>query len=180
MPGSTAQRPGDIIKCFNGKTVEVLNTDAEGRLILADALSYAARYKPKALLDIATLTGACAATFGDLAIGLMGTDPELVGRVKEAGEYTGERCWELPLWEEYFNFIKGTYADIQNIGKKYAGTITAAMFLKEFAGHTRSWAHLDVAGTAWNESGPKPLSPIGSTGVGVRLFIKLLKSFLSK
>jgi len=180
MPGSKAQRPGDIIKCYNGKTVEVLNTDAEGRLILADALSYAAKYKPKALLDIATLTGACAATFGDLAIGLMGTDPDLVRRVKEAGEHTGERCWELPLWDEYFNFIKATYADIQNIGKKYAGTITAGMFLKEFADHTKSWAHLDVAGTAWNESGPKPLSPIGSTGVGVRLFTRLIQGFLHK
>lgn len=180
MPGSKAQRPGDIIKCFNGKTVEVLNTDAEGRLILADALSYAAKYKPKVLLDIATLTGACAGTFGDLAIGLMGTDPELLGRVKDAGERTGERCWELPLWEEYFQFIKSSYADIQNIGKKYAGTITAAMFLKEFADHTRSWAHLDVAGTAWNEGGPKPLSPIGSTGVGVRLFVRLIQSYLHK
>jgi leucyl aminopeptidase len=178
MPGSKAQRPGDIVTCLNGKTVEVLNTDAEGRLILADALSYAKRFQPKALVDVATLTGACAATFADLAIGLMGTDPELVGRVKEAGEQTGERCWELPLWDEYFSLIKATYADLQNISKKYAGTITAGMFLKEFADHTKAWAHLDIAGTAWNESGPKALSPIGATGVGVRLFVRLVKSYL--
>ncbi len=177
MPGGRAQRPGDIVRCLNGKTVEVLNTDAEGRLILADALSYAARYKPKAVIDIATLTGACAATFSDLASGLMGTDPELVGRIQAAGEYTGERCWELPLWEEYGELIKATYADIQNISKKSAGTITAGMFLKEFADHTQSWAHLDVAGTAWADN-PKPLSPIGATGVCVRLFVRLLKSYL--
>ncbi len=177
MPGSKAQRPGDIIKCLNGKTVEVLNTDAEGRLILADALAYAARYKPKALIDIATLTGACAATFGDVATGVMGTDPELVNRIKASGEHTGERCWELPLWDDYFEMIKASYADIQNIGKKYAGAITAGMFLKEFADHTSSWAHLDIAGTAWNEGGPKPLSPIGATGVGVRLFVELIKSY---
>ncbi|MBI2094980.1 MAG: leucyl aminopeptidase [Candidatus Omnitrophica bacterium] len=177
MPGGAAQRPGDIVRCMNGKTVEVLNTDAEGRLILADALAYAGRYKPRAVVDIATLTGACAATFADLATGVMGTDEDLVRRIERAGEYTGERCWELPLWEEYADLIRATYADIQNISKKYAGTITAGMFLKEFADHTKSWAHLDIAGTAWNESGPKPLSPIGATGVGVRLFVELVKSY---
>lgn len=178
MPGSKAQRPGDIIKCLNGKTVEVLNTDAEGRLILADALSYAAKFKPKALIDLATLTGACAATFSNLAIGLMGTDEALVARFKKAGDATGERVWELPLWEEYFELIKATYADIQNISKRYAGTITAGMFLKEFADHTKSWAHLDIAGVAYNESGSKPLSPIGATGVGVRLVVEVVKSYL--
>ncbi len=178
MPGGRAQRPGDIITCMNGKTVEVLNTDAEGRLILADALSYAKKYSPMVLLDIATLTGACAAAFGDIASGVMGTDPKLVNRVKEAGEVTGERVWELPLWDDYFDLIKATYADVQNISKKYAGTITAGLFLKEFADHTSSWAHLDVAGTAWNEAAPKPLSPIGATGVGVRLFVEIVKSYL--
>ncbi len=178
MPGSKAQRPGDIIKCLNGKTVEVLNTDAEGRLVLADALSYAERYKPKAMVNIATLTGACAAAFSDRCSGIMSTDPELVKRLQEAGEHTGERLWELPLWDEYFDLIKATYADIQNISKKSAGAITAGMFLKEFADHTSSWAHLDIAGTAWNESGPKPLSPIGATGVGVRLFVRFVKSYL--
>jgi leucyl aminopeptidase len=175
MPGSTAQRPGDIIRCLNGKTVEVLNTDAEGRLILADALSYAERYHPRAIVDIATLTGACAATFGDQASGVMGTDPDLINQLKAIGQRTGERLWELPLWDEYFDLIRATYADIQNISKKHAGTITAGLFLKEFAGHTRSWAHLDVAGTAWADA-PKPLSPIGATGVGVRLFVEWVKS----
>jgi leucyl aminopeptidase len=180
MPGSKAQRPGDIVRCHNGKTVEVLNTDAEGRLILADALSYAARYKPKALIDIATLTGACAAIFGDIATGVMGTDPKLIESIRKAGETTGERVWELPLWDDFYPLIKATYADIQNISKKSSGAITAGMFLKEFTGHTSSWAHLDVAGTAWREGvGPKPLSPIGATGVGVRLFVELVKNHLS-
>jgi leucyl aminopeptidase len=179
MPGSTAQRPGDIIRCLNGKTVEVLNTDAEGRLILADALSYAKRFSPRALVDIATLTGACAATFSGFASGLMGTDPDLVRKIKEAGEAAGERCWELPLWDEYADLIRATYADIQNISKKNAGTITAGMFLKEFAEHTRSWAHLDIAGTAWNDSGSKSLFSIGATGIGVRLLVELIKSHFS-
>lgn len=177
MPGSKAQRPGDIITISNGKTVEVLNTDAEGRLILADALSYAKRFKPKALVDIATLTGACSAFFSDQASGLMGTDESLLKRIQGAGERTGERCWPLPLWEEYADLIRATYADIQNISRKNAGTITAGLFLKEFADHTKEWAHLDVAGTAWADS-VKPLSAIGATGVGVRLFVELIKSYL--
>ncbi len=176
MPDSLAQRPGDIIRCHNGKTVEVLNTDAEGRLILADALSYAKKFEPKLMIDIATLTGACAAAFSDLAVAVMGTDPKLVADIREAGEKTGERCWELPLWDEYAELIKATYADLQNISKRQAGTITAGMFLKEFADHTSSWAHLDIAGTAWNNGGAKALSPIGATGVGVRLFVELVKS----
>ncbi len=177
MPGPTAQRPGDILTIMNGKTVEVLNTDAEGRLILADALAYAKRYEPRAIVDIATLTGAAAVTFNDVCSAVMGTDPELVRRLIDAGNRTGERLWELPLWDEYFESIRATYADIQNISKKYAGTITAGMFLKEFADHTKSWAHLDVAGTAWADS-PKPLFAVGSTGVGVRLFVEFVKSYL--
>lgn len=177
MPGSKAQRPGDIIKCLNGKTVEVLNTDAEGRLILADALAYAKRYQPRVMVDIATLTGACSVTFADLASGVMSTDKDLARRIMDIGDTTGERMWELPLWDEYFDLIKATYADIQNISKRYAGTITAGMFLKEFADHTKTWAHLDVAGTAWNEGGAKPLSPIGATGIGVRLFVRLVQSY---
>ncbi|HTL69765.1 MAG TPA: leucyl aminopeptidase [Candidatus Eisenbacteria bacterium] len=177
MPGSTAQRPGDILTCLNGKTVEVLNTDAEGRLILADALSYAKRYKPRALVDIATLTGSCGSFFGDIASGVMGTDPDLIRRLIAAGERTGERCWELPLWDEYFELIRATYADVQNTSRKASGAITAGMFLKEFADHTPSWAHLDIAGTAWADN-PRPLSAIGATGVGVRLLVELVKSYL--
>jgi len=176
MPSGSAQRPGDIIRAMNGKTIEVLNTDAEGRLILADALAYVERFKPRALIDLATLTGACAATFADIASGLMSTEADLSRRIKESGEYSGERVWELPLWDEYFDLIKANNADIQNISKKYAGTITAGMFLKEFAGHAEAWAHLDIAGTAWADA-PKPLSPIGATGIGVRLLVHVIKSY---
>lgn len=176
MVAANPQRPGDIIRMYNGKTVEVLNTDAEGRLILADALAYCAKYKPKAILDTATLTGMCAYTFGDKAIGLMGNNQKLLDRVKRAGEETGERCWELPLWDDYRDQIKGHHSDLYNIGGPYGGTITAAMFLKEFVPEKTPWAHLDIAGTAWTDSarydGPK-----GATGVGVRLFTQLLSEW---
>lgn len=175
MPGGGAQRPGDIIKMSNGKSVEVINTDAEGRLILADALAYAEKFKPKAIIDLATLTGACAVTFADKAIGLMGTDRRLVEKVRQAGEATGERCWELPLWNEYFEIIKGHHSDIMNAGSGYGGTITAAMFLKEFV-PIKSWVHLDIAGTAWVDSN-KPYHFRGSTGVGVRLLLELLRNW---
>ncbi len=176
MPSENPQRPGDIIRMYSGKTVEVINTDAEGRLILGDALAYAARYKPKAIIDLATLTGMCAYTFGDKAIGLMGNDPRLVGQVKEAGEETGERCWELPLWEEYGETIKGHHSDLLNVGGKYGGTITAAMFLKEFVPEKTPWVHLDIAGTAWCDS-PRADCPKGATGVGVRLLIQFLRNW---
>ena len=175
MPGGGAQRPGDIIKCCNGKSVEVINTDAEGRLILADALAYTERFKPKAIIDMATLTGACAVTFADKAIGLMGTDSTLVEKVRKAGEVTSERCWELPLWDEYFEIIKGHHSDIMNAGSGYGGTITAAMFLKEFV-PIKSWVHLDIAGTAWVDS-DKPYNARGATGVGVRLVLEVLKNW---
>lgn len=176
MPGGHAQRPGDIIKMYNGKSVEVINTDAEGRLILADALSYAEKFKPKAIIDMATLTGACAVTFADKCIGLMGTDPALVEKVRKAGEATGERCWELPLWDEYFEIIKGHHSDIMNAGSGYGGTITAAMFLKEFVPDKKPWVHLDIAGTAWVDS-DKPYNSRGATGVGVRLVLEFLKNW---
>ena len=177
MPGGGAQRPGDIIKMYNGKSVEVINTDAEGRLILADALAYAERFKPKALIDMATLTGACAVTFADKAIGLMGNDHALIERIRKAGETTGERCWELPLWDEYFEIIKGHHSDIMNAGSGYGGTITAAMFLKEFV-TSKSWAHLDIAGTAWVDSN-KPYNTRGATGVGVRIILEFLRHWKS-
>lgn len=167
------QRPGDIIRMFNGKTVEVLNTDAEGRLILADALAFSERFKPGMIVDIATLTGMCAATFADQAIGLMGTDSDLVEKVKAAGQESGERCWELPLWDEYRPLIQGKQSDLKNIGGSNGGTITAGMFLKEFVPAKTPWAHLDIAGTAWCETARHDCL-FGSTGVGVRLFLKLL------
>jgi len=128
MPSGGAQRPGDIVKMFNGKSVEVINTDAEGRLILADALAYTERFKPKAVIDLATLTGACVVALSDKAIGLLGTDQALVDKIRRAGEATGERCWQLPLWAEYFEQIKGHHSDILNVGGGGGGTITAAMF----------------------------------------------------
>ncbi len=167
------QRPGDIITMSNGKTVEVLNTDAEGRLILADALVYSAQYKPKAIIDVATLTGMCVYTFSDKAIGLMGNDNRLLERVMRAGEVTGEKCWQLPLWSEYGEQLKGHHSDLYNIGGPYAGTITAAMFLKEFVPEKTPWVHLDIAGTAWCDSKRYDCAK-GATGVGVRLLTQLL------
>ncbi|HTL46727.1 MAG TPA: leucyl aminopeptidase [Verrucomicrobiae bacterium] len=167
------QRPGDIIRMFSGKTVEVLNTDAEGRLILADALAYSARYNPKAIIDLATLTGMCAYTFGGHAIGLMTNDDKLANRVKEAGLESGERCWELPMYDEYAQQIKGPQSDLKNIGGEYAGTITAAKFLQEFVPEKTPWVHLDIAGTAWSD-GPRFDVNMGATGVGVRLLTQFL------
>lgn len=170
------QRPGDIIRMYNGKTVEVLNTDAEGRLILGDALAYAAKFKPKAIIDLATLTGMCAYTFGDKVIGLMGNNEKLIQKVKEAGDASGERCWELPMFDEYAEQIKGHHSDLLNIGGKYAGTITAAKFLQEFVPEKTPWVHLDIAGTAWIDS-PRYDGPKGATGVGVRLLANFLSNY---
>ncbi|MDP3919990.1 MAG: leucyl aminopeptidase [Candidatus Omnitrophota bacterium] len=170
------QRPGDIVHMHNGKTVEVLNTDAEGRLILADALSYAAKFKPKAIIDMATLTGLVVYTFGDKAIGLMTNDEKFAARVKKAGEQTGERCWELPMWDDYREMIKGNHADLNNIGGPHGGTITAAKFLQEFVPEKTPWVHLDIAGTAWCDV-PRYDCPKGATGVGVRLVTKLLSDW---
>ena len=167
------QRPGDIITMSNGKTVEVINTDAEGRLILGDALAYTERYKPKAIIDLATLTGMCAYTFGDKAIGLMGNNAKLIDRIKKAGEATGERCWELPMWDDYRDQIRGHHSDLLNVGGAYGGTITAAKFLEEFVPEKTAWAHLDIAGTAWCDSSRFDCTK-GATGVGVKLLAKLL------
>jgi len=175
MPGGGAQRPGDIVKMFNGKSVEVLNTDAEGRLILADALAYTKRFEPDAIIDLATLTGAVAVALGDKAIGVLGTDSALMSRVKKSGEKTGERCWELPLWDEYFHSIKGHHSDILNIGSGGAGTITAAMFLKQFV-PIKSWVHMDIASTAWADRN-KPYNVRGATGVGVRLLVDFIQNW---
>ncbi|MCM8775047.1 MAG: leucyl aminopeptidase [Candidatus Omnitrophica bacterium] len=176
MAAQNPQRPGDIIRMLNGKTVEVRNTDAEGRLILADALAYTERYRPKAIIDIATLTGSCAATFGDKAIGMLGTSERLMARVKRAGEETGERCWQLPLWEDYAKSIKGDHSDLSNIGGPYAGTITAAIFLKEFVPDNIPWVHLDIAGTAWCDKSRFDCVK-GATGVGVRLLTRFLSDW---
>jgi len=176
MPSGSASKPGDIVRAYNGKSIEILNTDAEGRLILADALSYTIKeHKPDYIVDIATLTGACVVALGSAASGLMGNDSQLVKMVKECGEESGDRVWELPLWADYEEKVKSDVAEVKNLGAPDggAGTITAAAFLKAFAGNSK-WAHLDVAGTAWTTS-PAGYYSKGATGVGVRLFTKLAK-----
>ncbi len=174
LPSGKATKPGDIITFYNGKTAEVKNTDAEGRLILADALSYTAKqFKPDAMIDIATLTGACAYALGPFFTGLMSQDDELVSELEDAAERTGDRVWRLPLHDDYKPAVKSNVADLCNIGspKYMAGTITAAHFLKAFVGDT-PWAHLDIAGTAFDVP-DMPYFRTGATGAGVRLLIDL-------
>ena len=175
MPGGRAQKPGDIVRAMNGKTIEVLNTDAEGRLILSDALAYAERYKPAALVDLATLTGAVSVALGRFAIGAMGTDQRLIERLRQAGEETGERLWQLPLWDDYLELMRGEAADLKNTGGREAGTITAAAFLREFARHS-PWCHLDIAASAWGQE-EKAWQPKGPTGHGLRMLVQFLRSW---
>lgn len=173
LPSGSAYRPGDILTSLSGKTIEVLNTDAEGRLILADALTYAKRFEPQLVIDLATLTGACIIALGSQASAVLGNNNGLVRQLLKAGENCGERLWQLPLWEEYAEQIKSEVADVKNSGGRPAGTITAAAFLQKFAGDY-PWAHLDIAGTAWEEKG-RPCVPRGASGVGVRLLIEFLR-----
>ena len=178
MPGGSALKPGDILKSYSGKTIEVLNTDAEGRLILADALAYASKYKPEAVIDLATLTGACIVALGDDVIGMLGTDDKLKKEIDKAAQNTGELVWELPLWESYHELIKSDIADYKNSGGRAAGTITAAAFLSKFAGDY-PWVHLDIAGPAWT-SKDKAYVPKGASGVGVRLLVEFLRNRVRK
>jgi leucyl aminopeptidase len=171
LPGGDAFKPGDVLRMHSGKTVEIVTTDAEGRLILADALSYARRYDPAAVIDCATLTGACHVALGDHASGLMGNDEDLIAEVQTAGEAAGERAWPLPLFDEYTEQIKGDVADIKNSGGRYGGALTAGAFLKEFADYP--WAHLDVAGTAYGKKGNAYTSK-GATGAPARLLVEFL------
>lgn len=173
MPGGGAYRPGDVVRTMSGQTVEIVNTDAEGRMLLCDALHYARRYRPAALIDLATLTGACLVALGTVATGIMGNDSTLIRALVASGAATGERLWELPLWEEYGELMKSDIADMKNAGGAHAGTITAAWFLQRYVGKTK-WAHLDIAGTAWEEKG-RPYCPKGATGVGVRLLVEYLQ-----
>jgi len=173
LPSGSAIRPGDILTSLSGRTIEVLNTDAEGRLILADALTYAKRFEPRVVIDLATLTGACVIALGHHATAILGNHDGLIRQLTRAGEQTGERLWQLPLWDDYAAQIKSEIADIKNIGGRPAGTITAAAFLQKFA-EDFTWAHLDIAGTAWEEKG-RPYTPKGASGVGVRLLIDYLR-----
>jgi leucyl aminopeptidase len=174
LPSGTAQKPGDVLTTLSGKTVEVINTDAEGRLVLSDCLHYAKRYKPDCVVDLATLTGACVVALGAEAIGLMTKNERLAARINQAGKETHERVWRLPMWDEYREQLRSDVADIKNVTDTgQAGTITAAKFLEEFASGL-PWAHLDIAGTAWSER-EKPYVPKGAVGVGVRLLIELME-----
>ncbi|HJN96926.1 MAG: leucyl aminopeptidase [Gammaproteobacteria bacterium] len=168
MPGSRATKPGDIVTSMSGKTIEILNTDAEGRLVLCDALSYAERFKPRSLIDIATLTGAAVATFGSHANALLSNDDKFAAALLDCGEQSLDRAWQLPLWEEYQSLLNSNFADIANIGGPRAGTITAACFLSRFT-EKQKWAHLDIAGSAWHSGAQK-----GATGRPVGLLVEYL------
>jgi leucyl aminopeptidase len=172
LPSGTAVKPGDVVKSHFGKTIEIINTDAEGRLILCDALSYVRRFKPAAVIDIATLTGAVVVALGQVAIGEMGNDEALLAEVREAGERAGERCWPLPLWDEYRDLLKSDIADVKNSGGRGAGSIAGGWFLKEFV-EGYPWVHLDIAGTAYTD-GEGPHQAKGPTAVGVRLFTEFI------
>jgi leucyl aminopeptidase len=173
MPGGRAIKPGDILKTLAGKTVEVQNTDAEGRLILADGLAYACRLKPAAVVDIATLTGACVVALGQFAIGMFGNQEGLKNRVRSAGQRAGERVWEMPLWDEYFEQLKSDVADMRNIGGRGGGMITAALFLSKFVSDGVPWVHLDIASTDWSER-ERAYIPKGPSGIGTRLLLQFL------
>ncbi len=179
MPDANSYKPGDVLKSYSGTTVEIDNTDAEGRLILADALDYAANYKPKAVIDVCTLTGAAVICFGHLLAGLMGNDDDLKKKIFAAGEKTYERVWELPLYNEYDKLMKSEIADIKNAGPaRQAGTIMGGIFLKKFVQDKYPWAHLDIASVAFNlAESAEEYHTVGATGYGVRLFTELLKQY---
>ena len=178
LPGGKAYKPGDVLKTLSGQTVEVISTDAEGRLILSDALTYSLRYQPKAIIDIATLTGACVIALGDYAIGLFGNEESLLKKIEEASSKTGEKVWRLPLWEDYFENLKSDVADFKNSGTRAGGAINAAVFLSKFVGKI-PWIHLDIAGPVSIEK-ERPYIPRGGTGIGVRLMIQLLRDWNKK
>lgn len=175
MPSGSAYKPGDILRTLSGKTIEIISTDAEGRLILSDALWYASRYKPAVIVDIATLTGACRVALGQEATGMVGTDGRIKEMLRAAGEKTGERVWEMPLWEGYYDQIKSDIADMKNAGGRDGGLITAAALLSKFV-QEYPWVHLDIAATAWTEK-ERPYTPKGATGIGTRLLAQFLRDY---
>jgi leucyl aminopeptidase len=177
MPSVTAQRPGDVVRSMSGQTIEVINTDAEGRLVLADALHYTnTKFKPKLIVDLATLTGAIIVALADIYAGLFSNDDSLSKNLEESGQKTGEKVWRLPLSEEYDEMINSDIADMKNVGSgRGAGSITAAQFLQRFVGDTK-WAHLDIAGVAWKGKGDA-LAHKGATGFGVRLLDELVRKY---
>lgn len=175
MISGEAYRPGDIVRAANGKTIEVHSTDAEGRLVLADCLTYGEKtYRPAAMIDIATLTGACKVALGEACAAVLSADDSMATGLIEAGERTGERLWRMPLWQEYREQISGTDGDLKNTGGPSGGCMTAAMFLNEFVGEKTPWAHLDIAGVAYIAK-QTPICPIGATGFGVRLLVDYIQ-----
>ena len=170
MPDGAATRPGDVVTTMSGPSVEILNTDAEGRLVLCDTLTYVKKFKPQAVIDVATLTGACVVALGGIATGLMSNSQSLADDLLEAGQISGDRAWQLPLWDEYKPMLDSNFADLANIGGRQAGAITAGVFLKSFA-EEFDWAHLDIAGTGWKSGGSK-----GATGRPVGLLMQYLMS----
>jgi len=177
MPSGTATKPGDILTTASGKTVEVDNTDAEGRLILADILHYSARFNPDIVIDYATLTGACVVALGHEAAGMMGNDEGLLDTLRKLGDVVGERVWPLPLYDEYLSYLKSEWADIKNAGERWGGAVTAGTFLKQFVPEKVNWVHLDVAGVAYNEKEHNGL-PKGASGFGVVLTVAFLEDLL--
>jgi len=178
MPSGRAYKPGDVLRAMSGKTIEVVNTDAEGRLILADAISYARKLGATRIIDLATLTGAVSIALGSVHVAILGNDQAFIEEVQKSGREVGERLWQLPLDQEYREMIKSDIADIKNSAGRNAGTITAAWFLREFADET-PWTHLDIAGTAW-ENDRKPHMAKGPTGVGIRTVVNYVCNHAAK
>jgi leucyl aminopeptidase len=178
LPSGSAYKPGDVLTTMSGQSIEVTNTDAEGRVILADALTYALGFKPRLIIDLATLTGACIVALGDQIAGVMGTDKGALDELRKASEITGEDIWPLPLKEEYEELIKSDVADVKNSGGREAGAIQGGLFLKKFVGDT-PWIHLDIAGPVWSDK-DRPYRPKGATGFGVRLLVEFLKGWGGK
>ncbi|MEW6602115.1 MAG: leucyl aminopeptidase [Nitrospirota bacterium] len=174
LPGGSASKPGDVVKSLDGKTIEIISTDAEGRLALADAIGYVKKFRPSAIIDIATLTGACSIALGNEAIAMMGNNDTLMEKMKKASEETAEYVWQMPVFDSYKEYIKGDIADLKNSGGRSGSLVTSACFLKEFAGDV-PWVHLDIAGTAWTDK-DRPYIPKGATGIGARLLLNFLKN----
>jgi leucyl aminopeptidase len=176
MPDGGSYKPGDIVRTKSGKTIEIENTDAEGRVVLADGLYHATTFKPDAIIDLATLTGACVVALGDVAAGALGNNQELIAKLNAASASCGEKIWQLPLWDDYADDIKSPIADVRNLGMpRMAGTTAGAMLLKEFVGDT-PWVHLDIAGVAWAQGRERYFTPYGGTAYGVRLLTEYLRS----
>jgi len=178
MPGGNAIKPTDVLRAMNGKTIEVTNTDAEGRVILSDALSYAVQLDLSPIVDVATLTGAISIALGKVAYGLFTPSDALAERIEQAAQRTGERCWRLPMWREYRDLIKSNVADVKNSGGRDAGSIAAAYFLREFV-DDRPWAHLDIAGVDFAE-GDKGVLTKGATGIPVRTLVALVEDLAAR